>query len=51
MRIGMFESLVTQHWFNQAAKALWSDVATLQAWLEQFAAAEPRSPSRRAERW
>jgi len=34
MRIGMFESFVTQHWFNQAAKALWSDVATLQAWLD-----------------
>lgn len=34
MRIGMFESFVTRHWFNEAAKAVWSDAATLQAWLD-----------------
>ncbi|WP_232315409.1 class-II fumarase/aspartase family protein [Aquincola tertiaricarbonis] len=30
----MFESFVTRHWFNEAAKAVWSDAATLQAWLD-----------------
>ncbi len=34
MCIGMFESFVTRHWFNEAAKAVWSDAATLQAWLD-----------------
>lgn len=34
MHIGMFESFITQHWFSNAAKAIWSDVATLQAWLD-----------------
>ncbi len=34
MHIGMFESFVTQHWFSAQAKAIWSDVATLQAWLD-----------------
>jgi adenylosuccinate lyase/3-carboxy-cis,cis-muconate cycloisomerase len=33
MSIGMFESFVTGHWFSADAKRLWSDVATLQAWL------------------
>jgi 3-carboxy-cis,cis-muconate cycloisomerase len=34
MHIGMFESFITQHWFSSEAKAIWSDVATLQAWLD-----------------
>lgn len=38
MHIGMFESFVTRHWFNEAAKTIWSDAATLQAWLDVEAA-------------
>lgn len=38
MSIGMFESFVTGHWFCAEAKRLWSDVATLQAWLDVEAA-------------
>jgi 3-carboxy-cis,cis-muconate cycloisomerase len=38
MNIGMFESFVTGHWFSSEAKRLWSDVATLQAWLDVEAA-------------
>jgi 3-carboxy-cis,cis-muconate cycloisomerase len=38
MHIGMFESFVTGHWFSQQAKDIWSDVATLQAWLDVEAA-------------
>ena len=38
MRIGMFESFITAHWFSEAAKRIWSDVATLQAWLDVEAA-------------
>lgn len=38
MHIGMFESFVTGHWFSQQAKSIWSDVATLQAWLDVEAA-------------
>lgn len=38
MRIGMFESFVTRHWFSAEAKAIWSDAATLQAWLDVEAA-------------
>ncbi len=38
MSIGMFESFVTGHWFNADAKRIWSDVATLQAWLDVEAA-------------
>lgn len=34
MHIGMFESFITGHWFDREAKAIWSDVATLQAWLD-----------------
>ncbi len=34
MNIGMFESFVTGHWFGHEAKRIWSDVATLQAWLD-----------------
>jgi 3-carboxy-cis,cis-muconate cycloisomerase len=38
MNIGMFESFVTGHWFSGEAKRIWSDVATLQAWLTVEAA-------------
>jgi adenylosuccinate lyase/3-carboxy-cis,cis-muconate cycloisomerase len=38
MPIGMFESFVTAHWFNGEAKRIWSDMATLQAWLDVEAA-------------
>lgn len=34
MPVGMFESFITRHWFSAAARALWSDSATLQAWLD-----------------
>lgn len=34
MHTGMFESFITQHWFSSKAKEIWSDVATLQAWLD-----------------
>lgn len=34
MSIGMFESFVTRHWFSDAARRIWSDTATLQAWLD-----------------
>ncbi len=34
MAIGMFESFMTGHWFSAPAKAIWSDTATLQAWLD-----------------
>lgn len=38
MPIGMFESFITGHWFSADAKRIWSDVATLQAWLTVEAA-------------
>lgn len=38
MSTGMFESCITGHWFNAEAKALWSDTATMQAWLDVEAA-------------
>jgi adenylosuccinate lyase/3-carboxy-cis,cis-muconate cycloisomerase len=38
MNVGMFESFVTGHWFSSEAKRIWSDVATLQAWLDVEAA-------------
>ncbi len=38
MNIGMFESFVTRHWFSEGAKQIWSDFATLQAWLDVEAA-------------
>jgi 3-carboxy-cis,cis-muconate cycloisomerase len=38
MNIGMYESFITGHWFNSEAKEIWSDVATLQAWLKVEAA-------------
>ncbi|MEO7887205.1 MAG: adenylosuccinate lyase family protein [Polaromonas sp.] len=34
----MFESFITGHWFNNEAKHIWSDAATLQAWLDVEAA-------------
>lgn len=30
----MFESFITGHWFSLEAKRLWTDTATLQAWLD-----------------
>ena len=38
MPVGMFESFITGHWFSADAKRLWSDEATLQAWLTVEAA-------------
>src|SRR3982751_4779106 len=38
MNVGMFESFITGHWFSTEAKRIWSDVATLQAWLSVEAA-------------
>ncbi len=38
MSTGMFESFFSRHWFNEEAKAIWDDVATLQAWLTVEAA-------------
>jgi 3-carboxy-cis,cis-muconate cycloisomerase len=38
MPVGMFESFITGHWFSIEAKRLWSDEATLQAWLTVEAA-------------
>jgi 3-carboxy-cis,cis-muconate cycloisomerase len=38
MNIGMFESFITRHWFHPQARTLWSDRATLQAWLDVEAA-------------
>ena len=34
----MFDSFFSRHWFSERAKAIWSDRATLQAWLEVEAA-------------
>ncbi|WP_411704117.1 adenylosuccinate lyase family protein [Edaphovirga cremea] len=34
MNTGMFESCITGHWFNSEAKDIWSDVNTIQAWLD-----------------
>ncbi len=33
MNVGMYESFMTAHWFNEEAKTVWSDTATLQTWL------------------
>lgn len=38
MAVGMFQSFITNHWFSAEAKAVWSDSATLQAWLDVEAA-------------
>jgi 3-carboxy-cis,cis-muconate cycloisomerase len=34
----MLDSFFTRHWFNEEAKAIWDDAATLQAWLTVEAA-------------
>lgn len=34
MHIGMYESFITSYCFSSAAKQIWSDEATLQAWLD-----------------
>ena len=38
MTVGMFDSFITRYWFNPEAKEIWSDVQTLQAWLDVEAA-------------
>lgn len=38
MNVGMFESFITRHWFHPEARQIWSDRATLQAWLDVEAA-------------
>lgn len=38
MTAGMFDSFITRHWFSQEAKEIWSDLQTLQAWLDVEAA-------------
>ncbi|ASY63548.1 Adenylosuccinate lyase [Sinorhizobium sojae CCBAU 05684] len=38
MTIGMFSSFITRHWFSKVAVDIWSDEATLQAWLKVEAA-------------
>lgn len=34
MNVGLFDSFITRHWYNAEARRIWSDAATLQAWLE-----------------
>lgn len=38
MTAGMFDSFITRHWFSEEAKEIWSDLQTLQAWLDVEAA-------------
>ncbi|MEJ8310625.1 class-II fumarase/aspartase family protein [Agrobacterium larrymoorei] len=38
MTTGMFDSFITRHWFSAEAKHIWSDLQTLQAWLDVEAA-------------
>ena len=38
MTASMFDSFITGHWFSAEAKRVWSDSATLQAWLDVEAA-------------
>jgi 3-carboxy-cis,cis-muconate cycloisomerase len=38
MNVGMFTSFITRHWFSLTAIEVWSDNATLQAWLDVEAA-------------
>jgi 3-carboxy-cis,cis-muconate cycloisomerase len=38
MHTGMFESFITQHWFSDEAKHIWSDHNTLHTWLRVEAA-------------
>lgn len=34
MTAGMFDSFITRHWFSPEAKHIWSDLQTLQSWLD-----------------
>ena len=34
MNVGQLESFITRHWFQPEARRIWSDRATLQAWLD-----------------
>jgi len=34
MTISMYDSFITGHWFSSEAKRVWTDSATLQAWLD-----------------
>ncbi|ULJ75723.1 lyase family protein [Rhizobium gallicum] len=38
MTVGMFDSFITRYWFSTAAKEIWSDIQTLQTWLDVEAA-------------
>ncbi|TDK29355.1 adenylosuccinate lyase family protein [Rhizobium deserti] len=38
MTVGMFDSFITRYWFSPEAKDIWSDIQTLQAWLDVEAA-------------
>jgi 3-carboxy-cis,cis-muconate cycloisomerase len=38
MTVGMFDSFITRYWFSPEAKEIWSDIQTLQAWLDVEAA-------------
>ncbi|RXK53673.1 adenylosuccinate lyase family protein [Oleiharenicola lentus] len=34
MNVGLFDSFITRGWYNAAARRVWSDTGTLQAWLK-----------------
>lgn len=38
MTVGMFDSFITRYWFSSEAKEIWSDIKTLQGWLDVEAA-------------
>ncbi|MFD2265022.1 adenylosuccinate lyase family protein [Lacibacterium aquatile] len=38
MPLSMYDSYITSHWFSADAKAVWDDLATIQAWLDVEAA-------------
>jgi 3-carboxy-cis,cis-muconate cycloisomerase len=38
MTVGMFDSFITRYWFSSEAKEIWSDIQTLQTWLDVEAA-------------
>jgi len=38
MNVGLFDSFITQGWYNQEARRIWSDEGTLQSWLRVEAA-------------
>ncbi|WP_040116334.1 class-II fumarase/aspartase family protein [Rhizobium gallicum] len=38
MTVGMFDSFITRYWFSFEAKEIWSDIQTLQTWLDVEAA-------------